>query len=218
MQAFFATVTAALITGLIGNWLVQRWQLRNWFAQQRHEFNQQELDQLTKLFDEISTLSSSRLNAMRSLLNSMHINADYESDVLAYKAEILKWNTSLHLWFARITFLISWSMTTNLENGLHAAFVRNGTGLEVLIRHIRAHGSISSGQFKGQDRSLNALAGEVDRYLKLILSQIQDRRALIKSGKRLKYNEADLAEYTTFDLVKTLFTSDVDGIDIIRPA
>lgn len=207
-----------MITGLVGNWLVQRWQLRNWFSQQRHTSDQQELSDLTALFDEVSKSASARLNVMRSLLNDLRSGSNVENSVLEYKKAIGDWNISLHSWFARITFLINWETTISLERDLHAEFVGVGAKLEVLIRDFRSGGNLAQSRIAQADKSLNSLTGQLDRFLKLILRHIQEKRSIIRNGRHIFYNRTDLAEYTTLDLVKALFVSDVDKIDIIRPS
>ena len=52
-SAIVAALVGAVTTGVLGNYLVQRWQRQSWFAQQRQLFHQQELDELKDLYDEI---------------------------------------------------------------------------------------------------------------------------------------------------------------------
>ena len=218
MQAILATIVGALITGLVGNWLVQKWQLRNWFAQQRHSANYEELLQLTALFDEIAKSASARLNVMRALLNDIRSGADHRDSLDAYKIAISSWNVSLHSWFARITFLIDWDTTLDLEQGLHAHFVRVGSQLEALVRATRQTASISNYQISQVDSSLNSVAGQMDRFLKRVLAFTQERRDIVRNGRKIYYISGSLSEFSTLDLVKSLFVSDVDSFNIIRPS
>jgi hypothetical protein len=155
---------------------------------------------------------------MRGLLNAIKIESNVEDSVKEYKGTISEWNTSIHSWFAKMTFLIDWNTTLSLESDVHGRFVAVGGKLEALIRDYRRDGQVSGRAIASVDAALNALAGQIDRFLKRILKHIKNRREIVKNGKRLFYRLEDLPEYTTFDLVKTLFVSDVDRINIIRPS
>jgi hypothetical protein len=218
MNWIAAPVAAALITVFVGNWLLHRWQLRNWFTQQRHSGQQKELEELSKLLDEILLGASTRLESMRSLRSEMITNGDVEKALEAYKEQITAWNIKLHSWFARTTFYIDWSMTYTLENRLHAEFVKCGRALERGVREYRVSGVISPGTSTKLAASLNTLTGELDDYLRSFLRQVDERRTQVHYGRQLRYNSRDISEYSTFQLFKALFSSDVDAMNIVRPA
>ncbi len=75
MAAIWPILVGAIVTGIVGNFLVQRWQLRTWRAQQRQLGYQAELEELKKLLDEISKRSADRYNAMRWLISSLAPNS-----------------------------------------------------------------------------------------------------------------------------------------------
>jgi hypothetical protein len=218
MNWIAAPVAAALITVLLGNWLLHRWQLRNWFTQQRHAGHEKELEELSKLLDEILLAASTRLEAMRLLRSEMATKGDVNKALGAYKEQISAWNIKLHSWFARITFYLNWSMTYALENRLHSEFVRTGWVLERSVREYRTSGTLSAATGTELTRAMNALAGEIDDYLRDFLRFVDSRRTCLRYGRHLKYNSHDIREYSTFQLFKSLFSADVDAIDIVRAA
>jgi hypothetical protein len=218
MQWVAAPVVAALITAFAGNWVLHRWQLRNWFAQQRHADHQQELDELRKLLDEILLGASARLDAMRSVHAEMKLKGEVDDAVMRYKREISAWNTKLHSWFAKVTFYLNWSMTYSLEHHIHGSFVRAGKELEKGIKIFRMGRELPHSASAAIELSLNALSGAIDNYLRSFLKYTDDRRREIRYGRHLGYNSRDILEYSTLQLIKSLFISDVDAIDIVRPA
>src|SRR5207245_734489 len=66
-----AIVTVGLtfvLTGLLGNWFIQRWQHRNWVAQQQFLGEEKEYLALKQLWEELARLSGTRLSRMRRLV------------------------------------------------------------------------------------------------------------------------------------------------------
>jgi hypothetical protein len=60
-----------LLTGVVGNLLLQGWQQRNWLTQQRFLGEQKNYENLKELSEEIVRLSNLRLWKMRRLLNAV---------------------------------------------------------------------------------------------------------------------------------------------------
>jgi len=71
MSAIIAVIVGSILTGLIGNWLVQGWQQRNWLLQQRFLGHEKEYFALKDLADEIASLLGARIYQCRRLLRNL---------------------------------------------------------------------------------------------------------------------------------------------------
>lgn len=69
-------IVAFIFTGVIANWLVQRWQYRNWLNQQRFLGAEKRYELLKSLADEISLNASKRLSSMFRLVASLALSQE----------------------------------------------------------------------------------------------------------------------------------------------
>lgn len=213
-------LAGALVTAVGGNYLVQRWQQRNWFAQQRQLVHQQELAEMKQLFDDLSLAADQRLFAMRRLLGAVaSTTSDRVPRMLEdYRKELGHWNTRLHSFFARTTLYHGWSTTKSLEDGVHAGFRITGQRLERLVRFRAGNKPVSETDVAEISLELDRQAGVLDEFYNGMMADLQTRREQIMAGKRYRYDYRGLRHFSTGDLIKALFVSDVSGFYVIRPA
>lgn len=220
MPDLATVITGALVTVVGGNYLVQRWQQRNWYAQQRHLVHQQELAEMKLLFDELSLVADQRLFAMRRLLGAV---ANPQSDRVAvtlenYRKEIANWNCRLHSFFARTTLYHGWTITKALEDNVHGGFRTVGQRLERVVRMRLRKETIDEMDIIELSDALDGQAGVLDGFYNSLMTHLQDRREEIMAGKRYKYDDSGLSHFSTSDLIKAFFVSDVSSFYVIRPA
>lgn len=220
MPSLITVLIGALVTAVGGNYLVQRWQQRNWFAQQRQLVHQQELTEMKLLFDDLSQAGDQRLFAMRRLLGTV---ANPASDRVAatlenYRKEIAHWNTRLHSFFARMTLYHGWTFTKALEDRVHGGFRTAGQKLERLVRLRLSAKPIADSDVAEMSTMLDVQGGVLDEFYNGLMTDLQTRREEIVAGKRYRYDHKGLHHFSTGDLIKALFVSDVSGFYVIRPA
>lgn len=219
MWTFFGAVTAALLTAVVGNILVQKWQQRNWYAQQRQMAYHEELKALIELLEEITLSANTRLYIMKQIEQALDDDFDrFNSLAMNYRDAVKDWNVKLPSFFNRTTFLMSWSETSFLEHGVQVNFYRSGRFIERAIRARRNNKNVSEdvrNAIRKEMRILNASLTNMLRTMNRILSE---RKKIIGYGQKIYYKDGDLEKYSTLDLVKFLFARDVLAIYIIRPA
>src|SRR5467141_3581411 len=100
MDAFVTAAVTAVVTffftGLLGNFLVQRWQQRNWLNQHRLLGAEKRLEELQKLIDEITSLGDARNFRIRRIIR--HTPGDISTlQTLreAYDQSVVQWNERL---------------------------------------------------------------------------------------------------------------------------
>jgi len=212
-------LTGAITTGIIGNYLVQRWQRRSWFAQQRQLFHEQELAELKRFYEQVTQTAEARLFAMRQLAAVLPDgNAEVERARDEYRKQLTVWNSSLRSFFPTVTLHYGWSMTLRLENEIHANFVDVGRSLERLVRGVLMGAMPSVADRTAVARALNGQAGKLSSFFEAIADGLENKRDEVLNGKRHTYRSGALNHFSTRDLIKALFTSDVDGFNVVRPA
>lgn len=213
------TIAAAILTGLIGNSLVQRWQQRNWYAQQRQIAQQSELQELKSLLEEITKGANTRLFTMKQLSRSLDAPLDkFNSLSNIYSREVRDWNIRLPSFYNRTTLLLSYGVTYSLEHLVQKGFFESGRLMERAIRN-RRNGTEVPRELQSEIRTLlSRLNIEIRNLLLEMSRRIDERRRLLQYGRKVYYRNGDLAEYGTFKLFKMLFARDVDTVYIIRPA
>jgi hypothetical protein len=220
MSPLIPVLAGAVVTGIIGNALAQRWQLRSWFAQQRHLAHQQELGELKKLLDDLTTGADSRLHAMRSLARSLRLSREpeFHEALGEYRKQIASWNTNLNSLYLRLRLHYSYSTTLRLESEIHHNFVEVGRALEGAIRSRQNGEAARADALAAIEARMDRIQGTLMKFYEDLLTGLEARRWEIANGKRHEYRSGDLDAFTTLELIKALFVADVDGLYVIRPA
>lgn len=220
MSAVIPVLVGAIVTAVLGNFLVQKWQLRSWREQQRHLGYQSELEELKALLAEITSKAARRHNAMRRLIGSLapQSHANFEDALSDYRSELATWNASLNSIFVRIRLAMSYSETVRFEREIHSAFVDAGSSIEQVIRSRELGVPPNWSDLVEPKEKLNRLQGRLFAFLRDLADTIESRKEEIYFGRRLFYSKENLEEYSLFELIKALFSADVDGFYIVRSA
>jgi hypothetical protein len=220
MFALLSVIIGPIITGLIGNTLVQKWQLRNWFAQQRQINQQEELSQTQKLFDDLTAAANKRLDALRRYLWSL--NGDevslqkHRSD---NQVEVVSWNERLNGFYARITMYLDYSLTLRLQDEIHVHFAAITREVVSLYQARQSGAEVSEPDMVRLDGLLTHLGARIRNLNRDIVRLLVVKRQNIIDGRRLYYTDAkNLREFSTLSLIKFIFSSEIDRLYIIRPA
>lgn len=215
MQAIIAAAIAFVFTGFLTNWLVQRWQHRNWVNQQRFLGAEKRFEALRVHADDFARLSSKRLSAMYQLAFSLNMSAEtLEKRLAVYTDVITDWNVSLNSIYSKTTMYIGWSLTKYIEEEIHLSFVRVGANIEKSIRrkrndptHIVNITSIQS--------DLDLLQGRLTRINRDMLRHVLNQRAATYQGVEVKYIESSIKYLSNWQLFKALFITDVDNFTVV---
>ena len=220
MTAVWSVLAGAIVTGIVGNFLVQRWQLMTWRLQQRQLANQAELAQLKKLLEEISIKSADRYNAMRRLIDSLAPNSFQSSDnaTIAYQEQLAIWNGSLNSIYVRIRLAVNYGYALRFEQDVHTPFYSAGRAIERVLRQRQRGTTPSWSDLKEPKAQMDRVKGATYIFLRNLTDIVERRREEIYIGRRIPYEIAYLKEYSLFELVKAVFTSRVDCFYVIRPA
>ncbi|MDR6288451.1 MULTISPECIES: hypothetical protein [Inquilinus] len=220
MAAIWPILVGAIVTGIVGNFLVQRWQLGVWRAQQRQLGYQAELEELKKLLEEISTKSADRHNAMRRLIGSLAPNSSQDSNeaLTTYREQLFIWNGALNSIYLRIRLAVDYSRTLRFEREVHQRFYHAGQSIEQVLRERASGASPNWSDLIEPKARLNSVQAATYAFLRDLTDIVEHRREEIYFGRRLPYSESSLGEYSFLDLVKALFVSRVDRFYVIRPS
>ena len=220
MQALVSVVVGGVITAVVGNALIHRWQLRSWYAQQRHLGFQKELADLKCLLDEVTTGCDTRLYSMRELTNILRDGSlrRVEAALKDYRDIVKEWNSSLNSYYTRLTLHVGMATSLRLERHVHKPFVIIGQVLERGVRAVHQGETLAPAELAMVDESLNGCQTSILRFSQDLLNAVQRRSSEIAEGRKIWYIDGKLAEYSSLDLIKALFASDIDSLYIIRPA
>lgn len=221
MQSIWSVAVGAIITAIVGNALVQRWQLRSWYAQQRQIGYEKELSELKALLDELSKGCDARLSAMRQLTYALYPGSSLSitDEVVAYRVVVKNWNSALSSYYTRLALYVRRSMAYRLEREIHKEFVIAGRALEILVRgQLESRVPSSRSTVAVVEDRLNEVQAAIISFSDDLLAAVIDRRSEISVGRRVYYLSGNIAEYSTFELVKALFVSDVKSLYVVRPA
>jgi len=220
MIAFWSVLVGAIVTGVVGNFLIQRWQLMTWRSQQRQLGYQAELAELKKLLEEISIKSADRYNAMRCLIGSLAPNSSQNRDkaLASYQEQLAIWNGSLNSIYVRIRLAVNYDYTLRFERDVHRHFYNAGRSIELVVRQRECGVSPNWSDLTEPKAEMDRVRGATYKFLRDLTDIVERRREEIYFGRRLPYKTEHLGEYSLIELVKAVFTSRVDCFYVIRPA
>lgn len=217
--AILTVVLTFALTGLLGNWLLQQWQQRNWLNQQRFLGEQKEYENLKELCEEIVAHSGRRITKMRRLL-AILANVDEKlirRRLKAYDQELLEWNEKLGGFYVRLTFYAAYEMAGRLEREVQNEFVATGRALEGLTKS-RLDGKIPTIRQIGQvETAFNIAGAAIKNYNRDLLRVLEIQKTKTYYGKKIELTEESLKHFPTWELFKGLFKPWIPKLSVVRP-
>jgi hypothetical protein len=223
MEAFFLDVIKILVTfivsGLIGNYVLQAWQARNWFAQQRFLGQEKEYSALKEMLDELATLLAIRIFYMTRLLRVIAAAKDDRKPetLMQYDQAVKKWNERLSSFYVKLPILVPHrNLAWNLEQYIQNALVETGLKLERLVRTHESGQPITTLQRDALEREINRIQGAAINFNKVLLVEVLAKRADVYYGRRMAFTQENFKYFSTWKLVKALFVRDIDSLAVSR--
>jgi hypothetical protein len=222
MQGFLLDVIKILLTfivsGLIGNYVLQAWQARNWFAQQRFLGREKEYSALKEIADELATLLANRIFYMSRLRSAISSGSDdqFATAVTQHDDAVRKWNERLTSFYVKLTILISFNFAWRLEQYIQKALVETGAKLEELVRSRNNSQAVTALQTEPLVDELNKIQGQAAKFNEALLQEVLARRTDVYYGARIGFTVQNLRYFSTWKLVKALFVRDVDSLSVLR--
>lgn len=214
-----SVILTFVFTGLIANWLVQRWQYRNWLNQQRFLGSEKKYEALKEHADNISRLASRRLSAMFRVVFTLDQSEErLEERRKIYSDTIDDWQQNVNSLYTKTTMYFSWNMTKRLEDEINANFVSIGTRIDKSIRIAQRREEISPPSKQKILNDLYSLQGTLGNFNRDMLRHVIHQQKSTYHGVEIGYNEADLQYFSTWQLFKALFLTRVDQFRIVLTA
>ncbi len=212
-------IVGTILTAVLGNWLLTRWQYRSWLAKQKYTFRSKELEEVKKLYKEFNLRSNARLTATRFFIRSIGSSQKLvDTRLHRYRVEVDLWMEQLSGFYTRMTLLTSYHLTLILENEIHNRFQKSGLIAEKLYTEMQQGSQISLKKRKEAEDILDRCQGSINDLSRDLFREIIDRKSKIFEGHKLYYAPENLEHFSTFELFQFLFLSRVDTHYIIRPA
>jgi hypothetical protein len=217
-MSFLTSAIVGVIAALVTNYLIQRWQARNWLTQQRLLGHEKKYINMATLFSDISDTASRRLTEMFRLVDSLDFDEDdrVKKRLEDYDAALKSWNEKLNGIFVRLTALMGHSEARRLEQEVHASFRQAGTKLEALTR-LRLKGSkISRAERSKVKVELDHIQGLLRNFNYDFLNIIELEHTDIFYGRFVDFNATNLETFSNWELFKALFQKRVERPRIFR--
>jgi hypothetical protein len=219
MSAIIAVIVGFLLTGVVGNQLVQRWQQRNWLVQQRFLGHEKEYFALKDIADEIASLLGARVYHMQRLVFTLRrsSNEQFLSRVADHDDIVKRWNERLTSFYVRLPLLASSDLAIRLESTIQTHVQAAGTTIDELVYQKRSGNIPNKSVVINTIKTLNSIQARAINFNKRLLHAVELRRMEVYYGTKITLAAANLERFSTWQLVKALFIRDVNSYSITRP-
>ena len=219
MSEFWKIVLSFVLLTVVGNFLLQRWQHRTWVRQQQFLGQEKEYIALRELFPELSSAIAVRLyqtNRLFWVVKSQELGT-VDERLVSYDSAISQWNEKLGSFYARLTIYAHYSFTKALEDTIHNPFQSIRTQLEAAVRRRRTGENSSAAEAAQFTKRLGMLTAAHRIFSRNLLSAVEDKRRHVYFGRAIEYTIHNISKFSTWELVKALFASDINSYAVIRP-
>jgi hypothetical protein len=201
-----------LLVSVVGTALALYLQHFYWLRQQRFLGQEKEYIELRGLFPSISGAIGSRLYRSKRLHYALNtqVTTAIDSALADYDATVVKWNEALGTYYANLTMYVDYSYTRRLEDDIHGNFQKVGLLLEAAVRYHRTGIQVSRPTRQETGKIFRRLDAEVSQFNRNLLRSIDEKRKALYFGRKLMYIESNLDRFSKWELIKSLFISNVD--------
>lgn len=212
-------VLAFILTGVTGNWLVQKWQHRNWLNEQMVQGEQKDYAALAELWDQLNILTSRRLWRMQRALIGIELTDEKVQERLSeYDVVLSEWNENFNSMIVRLTLFSGWELAGRLENEIQPAFVSADSRLHGIVRSRLEKKSYDRKLALTLRRDFNVLSRLLFEFNRDALRVVELRRVKIFYGVQLEFSESNIHKFRTWELLQALFKPGIKSLRVTRSA
>jgi hypothetical protein len=207
MLALLTVVVSFVLTGLVGNWLVQRWQQRNWLTQHSLQRAEKQIEQLRALIDEILRLGDARNYRTRRVVLQLNSedSAKFERTKEDYDQAVVNWNDRFNSMCVGLTMYAAYQpYTERLEGIIQPLFVSVSEKVEVAIG-MRANGPVPRSLIAQRNVDLNEISGMLFEFGRDLVRLLLNKQQEAYEGELIFFSKANLGLFPTWYLLKALF-------------
>lgn len=216
MATIIGVILTFVLTIVIGNKIIQSRQQDSWIAQQRFNGQEKEYLELKVLSDQIASSINVRIYAMRRLalqLRKVRTSVD-ESVIKDYKDAVKYWNENVSSYYIRLSQLGQEKFRYQLEKYLHGPMRQQSVVLDANIQQKNADEAWR--EMNSVTKSLNKINGDALNFNQALLNRVHLLRKQIYFPERIRFTRGTIQKFSTWQLVKAVFITDVDGMSILR--
>lgn len=214
------------ISAVIGNYLVQRWQQRNWRQQQLVLRGEKDLEALKLVIDDFMKLADCRsYRSRRALLQlqrssvippeGSYIPEKVKKD---YISSVVTWNEKFNSMCVRLTMYAPGYCSQILESHIQPQFVEISSRIENLLKSKSVTDTFFKKQKVETERLLNALNGSIGELCKELIRKLKEREKINYLGKEIRFEEHTIEQFSTWQLVEALFKSQKPTLTVFGPS
>lgn len=213
-MTIISTLIGFILTGLIGNYLVHKWQLRNWLTQQKIITIEKEHLEIKELAESFSSIANERLFSMRAVTHSLETedNTLKNQRIGEYREAIRKWNQQYGFFSAKLPLLMPLSYTQAFDDGIHKKMVEASILIDEVISQ-KKNQAIASVLI---EKKLIEINRNTIRLTNNILQSAKRKRLSIHEEQTLNYCTENIEKFSNWQLIKALFIKDVNSFSINR--
>ena len=219
LTPILTAIASFLLTGLIGNWLLQRWQQNNWLHQQRVQAAIKEYDELRKVIDELMALSSARLYRTRRLtLNLRTASQDKLQEIFEdYAKSVTAWNDKFQSVCVGIRVFVNYNFSIRVENEIQTQFVNISQHLDALVAKAKTNQIASPTSVGKLNAEMNSLSGRLEETSTELIKLLHEKQRYAYEGQRIPFTKENLHLFSRWYLFKALFKSIKSPQPVSRP-
>lgn len=218
METVLTLVVGFVLTGVIGNKILQKWQERSWFVQQRFKGQEKEFLALQRLAEEIATLLSARIFYTQRLAFNLvrPQNTKLNEATKDYDLAVKRWNEKLTSFYVRLPLLSQPSLAIRLEESIQNELVILNKKINGQLQNWEESQSVCKETIGKINAKLVALQARAINFNKEMLRITEVQRKELYYGKEVQFTSENLSHFSTWQLVKALFVRDINSFSVTR--
>ena len=200
------------ISAVIGNYLVQRWQQRNWRQQQLVLRGEKNIDALKLAIDDLMNLADSRSYRSRRLLLQLRPDQPalgdselFDEILKDYIKSVVAWNDKFNSLCVRLTMYSKSCHSNNLEKNIQPQFVEISHRIEQLLKGVNYSKHFFDKEKRSIDACFNWLNGSTSELYKALIRDLKSRERKNYLGSQIQFEKDTLEQFSTWHLTKALF-------------
>lgn len=202
-------VLAFVLTGIVGTWIAQVWQGRSAKDTRFYEASKVMYGQMESAAAELARLVGKRIYASQRVLLVSPKSPTFDQAVQEYRSSIVEWNEDL--------LSLELSIRTRFRDASLWYFERLQARLANLTTkldsYIRNPSNLMKPQLMDEFRSIR---GQFFEFIQQMMKEARLLHRQMHFGVVIRYERGDIEKMSTPDLIKSLFTSRVEGEPIVR--